>query len=285
MAAERLQKLLARAGFGSRRAAESLVLEGRVSVNGVVVTELGAKADPARDDVRLDGERIRDERPVHLALHKPTGVVTTLADPQGRPTIRTLLPADAGRVHPVGRLDFASSGLLLLTNDGELSAALLHPRSGVPRTYLVKVGGRPGSGTLARLRRGVKLDDGVTGPAEVEIDEQLPTKTWLRITIREGKRREIRRMFETLGHTVDKLMRISFGPIEIGRLRPGTWRPLSTAEVESLRRAAGLATPAPAPRAEAPRRAARAAAKSAPRRTRDACERSKTRPRGSRRPG
>lgn len=240
---ERLQKLLARAGVASRRGAEELVLAGRVTVNGAVIDQLGSRADPRVDDVRLDGERLRDERPTFFALHKPTGVVTTLEDPQGRKTIRPLLPSDAGRVFPVGRLDYNSAGLLLVTNDGDLAAALLHPRNQVPRTYLVKVSGRPTRSTLARLRRGVKLDDGKTGPAEVEIEQELPTKTWLRVTIREGKRREVRRMCESVGHKVDKLVRVSFGPIELGRLRVGTWRPLSGDEVEALRSAAGFTPP------------------------------------------
>lgn len=237
---ERLQKVLAHAGVASRRAAEGLIREGRVTVNGRVVTELGSKADPLRDDVRLDGERLRAERHRVLALHKPPGVMTTLADPEGRPTIRDFLPPGGERVYPVGRLDFNTAGLLLLTNDGELAARLMHPRYGVPRTYRVKVNGAPGPATLARLRRGVKLDDGVTGPAEVEIERSLPTKSWLRITIREGKKREIRRMLETLGHLVDRLIRVRFGPIELGRLPIGALRELDEPQIAALRAAVGL---------------------------------------------
>jgi 23S rRNA pseudouridine2605 synthase len=238
---ERLQKLLARAGVASRRAAEELIVAGRVTVNGSVVDELGAKADLAVDDVRLDGERLRHPRSLVLALHKPVGVVTTLSDPEGRPTIRSLLPDRFERVFPVGRLDFHSSGLLLLTNDGDLASRLLHPRNRIPRTYRVKVSGHPSAPTLARMRHGVKLDDGVTGTAQVDVERLLPAKAWLRITVREGKRREIRRLCEAVGHRVDRLTRIRFGPIELGPLEPGAWRPLDEREVEALRSAAGLA--------------------------------------------
>jgi len=236
---ERLQKLLARAGIASRRAAEQLIIGGRVTLNGAVVTELGAKADAARDDVRVDGERLPRPRAQVLLLHKPPGVVTTLADPEGRPTVRHYLPARFERVFPVGRLDFNSSGLLLLTNDGEL-ARLLHPRHRIPRTYRVKIHGHPTSAALAQLRRGVRLDDGVTGSAQVDVERTLPSKAWLRFTIHEGRRREIRRMCEAVGYRVDRLVRIRFGPIELGRLEPGDWRPLREEEIEALRAAVGL---------------------------------------------
>ena len=238
---ERLQKLLARAGIASRRAAEELIVGGRVTVNGAVVTELGTKADAARDDVRVDGERLPHPRAQVLLLHKPPGVVTTLSDPEGRPTIRHYLPARFERVFPVGRLDFNSSGLLLLTNDGELAARLLHPRHRIPRTYRVKIHGHPTAAALGQLRRGVKLDDGVTGSAQVDVERTLPSKAWLRFTIREGRRREIRRMCEAVVYRVDRLVRIRFGPIELGRLEPGDWRPLREEEVEALRAAVGLA--------------------------------------------
>jgi 23S rRNA pseudouridine2605 synthase len=239
MPLERLQKILARAGVASRRASEELIRAGRVTVNSRVVRELGTKADAVADDVRLDGERLRAQRLRYLLLHKPVGVVTTLDDPERRTTVLDLLPAALDRVYPVGRLDYQSSGLLLLTNDGELAARLLHPRYRIPRTYRVKILGRLTTEALARLRRGVKIEGGMTGAAQVEVERQLEGKTWLRITIREGRRREVRRMFEALGTRVDRLMRIRFGPIELGRLRPGEWRPLEASEVEALRSAVG----------------------------------------------
>jgi len=243
MGAERLQKLLAQAGVASRRAAEALIRAGRVSVNGEVVTELGTKADVSRDDVRVDGERLRRPTLRLLALHKPPGVVTTLSDPEGRPTIRGCLPSRFDRVFPVGRLDFHSSGLLLLTNDGELAGRLLHPRFRIPRTYRVKVRGHPSAAALGGLRHGVKLDDGVSGPAQVDVERLLPAKAWLRITIREGRRREVRRMCEAVGHPVERLVRVRFGPIELGRLEPGRWRPLDEREIAALRAAVGLGIP------------------------------------------
>lgn len=238
--AERLQKLLARAGVASRRAAEELIRAGRVTVNGAVVTELGTKGDLGKDDIRVDGERLREARPRVFLFHKPAGVVTTLSDPEGRPTIRSCLPGNFERVFPVGRLDFNSTGLLLLTNDGDLAGRLLHPRYRIARTYRVKVGGHPSEATLRRLRHGVKLDDGVTAPAQIDVEKLLPAKAWLRVTIREGRKREIRRMCEAVGHRVDRLVRIRFGPIELGHLQPGDWRPLADAEVDALRSLVGL---------------------------------------------
>ena len=267
---ERLQKLLARAGVASRRAAEDLIRAGRVSVNGRIVTELGSQADSERDDVRLDGERIRASQALTLVLHKPMGVVTTLDDPEGRTTVRHLLPPKLGRVFPVGRLDFNSAGLLILTNDGELAARLMHPKHRIARTYRVKVSGRPGSAALGRLRKGIKLEEGVTGPAQVDVETELPTKTWLRITLREGRRREIRRMCEAVGHRVDRLVRVRFGPLELGQLRPGEWRILDEEEIDAVRRAVGLGGSSrsrpPASRAEKPsnRRARSASHRSSP---------------------
>ncbi|MEA2625524.1 MAG: rRNA synthase [Candidatus Binatota bacterium] len=237
---ERLQKVLASAGIASRRSAEELIRSGRVSVNGAVVTELGVRADPIEDDVRLDGERVRPSERAYLLMHKPDGVVTTLDDPEGRPTVAKLLPRSAARVFPVGRLDFHSSGLLLLTNDGELAMRLMHPRYRIPRTYRVKVRGRPSAEAVARLRKGVKLEEGVTGPAQVELEIRLPKKSWLRITIREGRRREIRRMCEAVGFPVERLVRVRFGPLGLGQLRAGEIRELTSEEVERLRQEVGL---------------------------------------------
>jgi 23S rRNA pseudouridine2605 synthase len=210
-------------------------------VNGRVVRELGTRADPARDVVALDGERIRPpEATATLALHKPRGVVSTLADPEGRPTVRDLLPPDAARVYPVGRLDVNTTGLLLLTNDGALANALLHPRHGVPRVYQAKVRGTPDAAALARLRRGVRLDDGKTAPARVRILETLPTKSWLEVTVHEGRQHLVRRMCDTVGHPVEKLARVRFGPVALGTLPAGAWRPLGPRELAALRRVAGL---------------------------------------------
>ncbi len=206
-----------------------------------MVTELGTKANPRRDRIEIDGRplHIPDEA-LYILLHKPVGVVTTLSDPQGRPTVRQLLPDVRVRVFPVGRLDFHSSGLLVLTNDGELALRLTHPRYGVRKTYRVKVKGTPTPEALARLAAGVPLEEGVTAPAAVHIVRHGEGKTWLEITLREGRRREVRRMCEQVGHPVEKLSRIRLGPLTLGRLAPGQHRMLTQREVRQLRHAAGL---------------------------------------------
>lgn len=232
--------------MASRRAAEELILAGRVSVNGAVVRELGCRADATRDQITVDGERIGTHTPKTVALHKPRGVVTTLRDPQGRPTVSDLV-ADVGmRVYPIGRLDLQSSGLLLLTNDGELAAGLQHPRHGVPRVYHVKVQGCPSSETLLRLRRGVRLGDGRAAVSRVRVLEARSTKTWIEIELREGRWREVRRLCDAVGHPVDKLIRVRVGPIALGTLPIGGWRALSPVELKALYQAAGL-TPATGP--------------------------------------
>lgn len=234
----RLQKILARAGVASRRGAEELIRCGRVSVNGKIETELGSRADPALDDIRLDGERVR--RPEHLFYimgHKPRGVLTSMADPRKRPTIRTLWPALPKGAFPVGRLDFHSSGLLLLTNDGELAGNLLHPRYKVRKSYLVKVRGHAEEKSLARLRRGVKLEDGLTAAADVRIVHALEKKSWIEVSITEGRYREVRRMCEAVGLFVEKLVRSEFGPLKLGKLRPGEVRLLTVREIQSLKKA------------------------------------------------
>ena len=253
----RLQKILSTAGVASRRTAEALILAGRVTVNGQVVRTLGTRADPAREVIALDGERIAPGGARRtVLLHKSRGVVSTLADPEGRPTVRALLPPELGRLYPVGRLDVNTTGLLLLTNDGALAQALLHPVHGVPRVYRAKVRGRPDLEAITRLRRGVRLDDGKTAPARVHVLEGLPTKTWLEITVREGRQRLVHRMCEAVGHPVEKLARVRFGPLALGTLPPGAWRDLGPRELAALRAAAGLSGP----------RAARAAASAAERR-------------------
>lgn len=238
---ERLQKLLSAAGIASRRHAEALILAGRVTVNGVVVRTLGARAVPERDLVAVDGERIHAGGARRtVMLHKPRGVVSTLADPQGRQTVRELLGGRAGRLYPVGRLDLNTTGLLLLTDDGALAAALLRPAHAVMRGYHAKVRGAPGEDAIRRLRRGVRLEDGKTAPASVRVRERLPTKTWLEITVTEGRWHLVRRMCAAVGHPVEKLLRVRLGPLGLGNLPPGAFRELDAAEVEALRAAAGL---------------------------------------------
>src|SRR6476620_7678958 len=188
---ERIQKILAHGGVASRRAAEELIKAGRVRVNGRVVTELGAKADPRRDRVEGDGKRDVAEELVYLVLHKPRGVVSTMSDPEGRPTVRELLSGLPARVYPVGRLDFATSGVLLPTNDGELADGLLHPRKPVPKTYVLKVKGVMKPDDVDRWRKGVRLEDGMTLPADVNLIRHENDKTWLELTIREGRNQQI----------------------------------------------------------------------------------------------
>jgi 23S rRNA pseudouridine2605 synthase len=229
---ERLQKILARAGLGSRRAAEALIAAGRVRVNGEVAT-LGDRADPETDRIEVDGAVV-GVRPglVHYLLNKPAGVVTTASDPQGRPTVVGLVPAEP-RVFPVGRLDAETEGLLLLTNDGELAHQLTHPSFGIDKEYLAEVDGRPTRGALRRLREGVDLDDGRTAPAKVSVvGDGL-----LRITIHEGRNRQVRRMCDAVGHPVRRLVRVRVGPIADRRLAPGAWRALEQDEVRALERA------------------------------------------------
>lgn len=236
----RLAKHLAHAGVASRRAAERLIAEGRVSVDGAVVT------DPARDveggeRIEVDGERVGASPKVRAvyALHKPHGVVSTAADTHGRPTVVDLVRAPGSRrLYPVGRLDADSTGLILLTDDGELAHRLTHPRFEVPKTYRVRVGGPPlRDGALRRLREGVRLDDGVTAPAEVR---RIGPRE-LELTIREGRKRQVRRMCEQVGHPVRELRRVRFGPLALGNLKEGASRRLTPAEVDALRGASGLA--------------------------------------------
>jgi 23S rRNA pseudouridine2605 synthase len=230
---ERLQKALARAGLGSRRVAEALIGAGRVRVNGEVA-RLGDRADPGTDRIEVDGVVV-GVRPglVHYLLNKPAGVVTTASDPQGRPTVVGLVPAEP-RVFPVGRLDAETEGLLLLTNDGELAHRLTHPSFGVEKEYLAEVDGRPTRGALRRLREGVDLEDGRTAPARASlVGDRL-----LRITVHEGRKRQVRRMCDAVGLPVRRLVRVRIGPITDRRLAPGEWRALEQDEVRALERAA-----------------------------------------------
>ena len=234
----RLQKVLAQAGLGSRRACEELIDRGRVRVNGERAV-LGRRVDPESDVIEVDGAQIGVKAGlVHYLLNKPAGVITSASDPQGRPVVVDLVPAEP-RVFPVGRLDADSEGLLLLTNDGDLTHRLTHPSFGVDKEYLVEVDGEPARGALARLREGVELEDGRTAPAKVaQLDARL-----LRITIHEGRNRQVRRMCEAVGHPVLRLVRTRIGPITDRALKPGEWRALTQDEVRALERAAAGKVP------------------------------------------
>ena len=238
MPTERLQKILARGGLASRRAAETLITDGRVRVNGRVVTELGTKADPRHDRIEVDGKRVVAEHPVYYVLNKPRGFMTTLHDPEGRPTIVNLLRPHAipERVFPVGRLDFNTSGLLLLTNDGEFSDGLLHPKRAVPKTYVVKVQGVMTPDDIERWRSGVDLEDGKTLPADAAFLRFETDKTWFEITIREGRNQQVRRMGDATGFRVMRLSRVSFAGITIEGLRPGELRALTREELVQLKK-------------------------------------------------
>lgn len=235
---ERLQKVMAHAGIASRRSAERMIREGRVSVNGTVVTELGTRIDPARDAVKVDGKRLPAAPKTHtyIFLNKPRGYVTTLSDPEKRPTVRHLLAGVGTRVYPVGRLDFDSEGLLLLTDDGDLARDLMHPGSRVTKTYLAKVRGTPDPGALERLERGVRLGGRSTLPARARISRR-GEKAWLEITVVEGRNRQVRRMLEAIGHPVQRLRRVAYAGIPLGALPAGSFRMLTSSELARLRKA------------------------------------------------
>jgi 23S rRNA pseudouridine2605 synthase len=297
-AAERLQKIIAAAGIASRRKAEELILGGRVQVNGQIVNTLGAKADPARDHIRVDGKLLQGpERPRYVVLNKPKGYVTTASDPEGRPTVMHLIHAGA-RLFPVGRLDYSSEGLLLLTNDGPLANALTRPAAGVEKTYLVKVSGHPSESALSQLRHGVMIDRGtqirpqphavkssrpgtrketvrpaarqdrgtagmrervMTAPARIRLLREAENP-WYELILTEGRNREIRKMFEEIGHHVEKIRRVGYGPLILD-LEPGRSRELTAEEIIAIRRAAEG-------RSNKSKRAAKAPASSAPRQSR-----------------
>ncbi len=234
---ERIQKILAAAGVASRRAAEDLIRAGRVTVNGAVAT-LGESADAARDAIAVDGKPIHREPLEYWMLHKPLGVLTTVSDPQGRSTVVDLVPESSARLFPVGRLDLLSEGLVLLTNDGPLTHALLHPSFGEEREYRVTVRGSVDRATLRRISEGVELEDGLTAPARVgaaRFDRQTRT-TAFALTLVEGRKRQIRRMMRALGHPVVRLVRVRMGPLELGQLAPGEARPLRARELRRLQR-------------------------------------------------
>lgn len=250
---ERLQKIISSAGVASRRAAEEYIRQGRVSVNGATVTELGTRADPDADDIRIDGRRVNTPaRRRYILLNKPPGYITTRSDPQRRPTVIDLLARGGVReyVYPVGRLDYDSEGLLLLTSDGDLAARLTHPRHGVPREYEVQLRGVPDRRALERLARGVVIDGRRTAPAQVKLRNVFESdrggQAVISLAIHEGRNRQVRKMCEALGHPVVRLRRVRIGPIADSRLRPGAFRDLTSKEIAALKRAAASsATPRP----------------------------------------
>ena len=263
MPAERLQKVIAAAGITSRRNAEKMIAAGLVSVNGQIVTELGSKADPEHDHIRVNGKLLHGAEPhIYLLMNKPKGYVTTLSDPERRPTVMDLLRGIRVRVYPVGRLDYASEGLLLLTNDGELAHRLMKSASSVSKTYVVKVAGTPSAEGLAKIRRGLTIstDRGErvkTAPAKVRPVRESENP-WYEVTLKEGRNRQIRRMFEEIGHHVEKIKRVRYGPLSLD-VPPGEFRRLSLGEVAKLQAAAGLAKkpreePSPKPRSKNARR-------------------------------
>lgn len=237
---ERLQKLIAAAGVASRRHAEELIAAGEVSVNGEVVREPGTKADPARDHIKVRGRLINSllagREKVYVLLYKPRGYLSSAADPEGRPLVTDLVPPALGRLHPVGRLDFNTEGLIILTNDGELTNYVTAARNHVRKVYEVKVKGVPPEPQLERLRRGIRLEDGVrTAPAEIRQTGETRTNAWFEVVLREGRNQQIRRMFDSIGHSVLKLRRVQIGPVSDDILRPGGYRMLTRQEVARLK--------------------------------------------------
>ncbi len=261
MSAQRLQKILSQAGIASRRAAEKLIAEGRVSVNGKTVREMGTKADLDVDHIKVDDRRIKStQRQRYILLYKPAGYVTTRSDPQRRRTVLELLRGVKEYVYPVGRLDYDTEGLLLLTNDGDLAAKLTHPRHGVDRTYEARVAGIPNETALEKLRTGIPLDGKRTLPADVAmVNKARPSKGEgegvLVLTIREGRNRQVRRMLEAVGHPVRELVRTKFGPLTDKRMKPGDWRELTPDELRVLKARASRPLPDQARLAAAHRRA------------------------------
>jgi 23S rRNA pseudouridine2605 synthase len=234
---ERLQKIIAEAGVTSRRKAEELILAGRVTVNGEAVTRLGVKADSRRDRIEVDARPLRREPHVYIALNKPRGVITAVSDPRGRPVVTDFVRAKA-RIYPAGRLDYESEGLVILTNDGDLARRVTQAGRLV-KTYRVKVRGRPSEPELIRLRRGAMLDEGEKlAPCDI-ILQKSGENCWYDVRLHQGRNRQVRRMFESVGHPVMRLRRLSVGPVRLGDLPPGGWRPLTDAEIEGLRGTGG----------------------------------------------
>jgi len=238
---ERLNKIISMAGIASRRRADELISSGLVTVNGWVERSLGSKAIWGVDSITVDSQAIPDPpKKIYVMLHKPFGYVSTLRDPERRPIVRNLIKDIKDRIYPVGRLDFDSSGLLILTNDGELAFRLTHPRFHIPRTYKVTVEGSLSDASVERLKRGISLDDGPTSPAHVKVIERQQERSVVRITVFEGRSREIRRMFEAVGHKTLKLIRIGYGSLHLGDLKVGKYRHLKNSEVKALYASVGL---------------------------------------------
>ncbi len=234
---ERLQKVIAKAGIASRRHAEELILEGRVQVNGAVVTQLGTKVDSDKDFIKVNGKRIQVEpHKIYLLLNKPRGYITSVHDPEGRPTVMDLISDVRERVYPIGRLDYDSEGLLLLTNDGDLAEGLMHPRSGINKTYWVKVKGHLTEEKIMKLAKGgISLPGGKSAPGRVRPLRKTTEHDWVEMVLHEGKRRQIRLMIEKIGHDVLKLKRVGYAFLELGDLAPGDYRRLTPAEVKGLK--------------------------------------------------
>jgi 23S rRNA pseudouridine2605 synthase len=271
MTTERLQKILARAGIASRRAAEELIVAGRVKVDGHVVTELGSRADPRRSNVEVDGRRIMAEPLVYIALHKPKNVMCTLRDPEGRPTVIDYVKNIGLRLVPVGRLDFHTSGVLLLTNDGDFAEGLMHPRRRVPKVYVAKVQGELDDRAIERWRRSIVIDGRATQPAEVKRLRTVEGKTWIEVTLREGRNRQVRRLGEASGAAVVRLARVAYAGITVEGLRPGQWRHLGVDEMVDLKRAYGVpkrVRPAELPERARPGAPGRGERRSAPKKAR-----------------
>src|SRR5690349_2586641 len=262
---ERLQKVLARAGIASRRAAEQIILAGRVRVDGRIVRELGTQVDPRKSRVEVDGTKIVAEKLIYIVLHKPRGVVCTLSDPEGRPTIRELIKDAGGRLVPVGRLDFHTSGALLCTNDGEFAQALAHPKREVPKVYVAKVKGTVDDDALERFGERIVIDGRPTQPAQVKRLRFEGDKTWLEITLREGRNRQVRRLGEATGFPVMRLARLSHAGVTSEDLRPGQWRELTYDELSDLKKTYGVPKKVRAPSLDhAPREEARTPPKPRP---------------------
>jgi len=233
---KRIQKILSETGIASRREAEEMIIEGRITVNGRIA-ELGMKADPNRDHIKVDRKLLTKREPkVYLMFNKPRNVVTTLKDPEGRPTVKDFLKDIRYRVYPVGRLDYDSEGLLLLTNDGDFANAIMHPSKKIPKTYQVKVKGIPEQKEIDRLKKGVHLEDGLTAPAKVKRLKTTENNSWLEVAIYEGRKRQLRRMFDQIGHSVIKLKRIRINGIDLGELKPGGYRYLTSDEVTRIKK-------------------------------------------------